>query len=175
MLTGTTSKSNLSFNNSTQFNLLVVGKVEFAFFPKDDVDGYPISVRYTPICGKCWAWGQTHRTHTQSPGVLWIRSINHRNWDQTRNSLTDLTCETKQHHWYLFYPEDLTRILFQKFSNLQVFGGIPLPYFSLLISVPVLTTQLVNVQRENRASWNIDTHLEIWQLSPKLLGKTWSK
>lgn len=36
-------------------------------------------------------------------------------------------------------------------------------------------TQLVNVQRENRASWNIDTHLEIWQLSPELLGKTWKQ
>lgn len=68
---------------------------------------------------------KTHRTHTQSLGVLWIRSTNHRNQDQTRNSLTDLAFETMQHHRYLFYPEDLTRILFEKFSNLQGFGGIP--------------------------------------------------
>lgn len=120
---------------------------------------------------------KTHRTHTQSLGVLWIRSTNHRNRDQTRNSPTDLTFETTQHHRYLFYPEDLTRILFQKFSNLQEFGGIPFHalFQSLLVSVPVLMTQLVNVQRGNRASWNIDTHLEIWQLSPELLGKTWKQ
>lgn len=66
-----------------------------------------------------------HTEHTQSPGVLWIKSTNHRNQDQTRNSPTNLTFETMQHHLYLFYPEDLTRILFQKSSNLQGFGGIP--------------------------------------------------
>lgn len=145
MLIGTIFKSNLSFNNSTEFNLLVIRMVGcFPFFSKACCGWIFYLCKVHPNFTKCRAWGQTH-THTDAQTQRHTKppcSLDQAHKLQKPRSSKKSTNRFNMQH---LKPSNITdiyfthkssiRILFQKFSisNLQVFSGIP--FYVLLHTV----------------------------------------